>query len=342
MTVSQVSAFSERLQSVEAYRKKALRAYKTAKTFSKPLKVVYVIAAIMAGLCSLLPLLLPVFLPFIIPALGLFIGETLLFSFIFKDPEKRYEARYKQDIIVYFFKTFFPELTHEPEKFISSKAISFSRLFGRKIERHFGSDKLDGRRDGKALQFSCLQLQQTKYGLKEFMEDAAELVMEIIFQPEPGDGPENLVTVYRGMLFRLHFHMSFPGSVIFQPRGDNWMKLFVKKSYLKGRTEILTKDESFDHVFRMYASPDIDLGEILSADFRQNLIKLNGEVSSNLGVSVVNGHLFIALPDFTHLMTPFLKKPVSDLASFQSFLEAVDMIQSVGSPTPTQAVDTAE
>ncbi|MEL6651355.1 MAG: DUF3137 domain-containing protein [Bacteroidota bacterium] len=321
---------AERLSAFEKFRKSLARKAKIYRTLTKPFRLAYIAAGILLLISAVLPFLAPVFLPFILAGLGLFIVEIILHNFVFKDPEGRFEKRFKEELIADLMAAYFPELTYQPRAMIKQEAVDFSGLFGRKIERYIGEDYFEGKVNGVGLRFSELRLLQEKYGLKEFFGDVADEVLSSIFGGEDdfGDEQGNLVTVFNGLFFHLGFHMSFKGSLLILSQGSQWTEVF-KKSHRRGRERVQTGDLDFDVCFELYASPGLDLAQVLLPATRNHLIRLQREQAPDLAASIRDGQMFVAIPSNKDLLEADLYKGLPSEEEVKDYLAEVRLIHEV-------------
>jgi len=334
MTESQRQDVEKELVSFEKYRKRLHRAQRTLKILTRPLRVGYVIGVIMLVAASFLPFLMPIVLPFIGIAAGLFILEIILQRLVFRNPEDRFYTRFQKEVKPRMFQNLFPGASFEPDGYIPLKVVQNSLLFGYKIERCEGEDKVEGEVEGIKYQFSELHLRQSKSFLRSLGEGLVELPFEILFsfiEPEGDIGADSgpdLITVFKGGCAQIVYPEKFKGSAIIQARENKWMKVFAR-TYRKGRSEQSTGDSAFDKAFNIYASSELSLAELLPAQVRKQLLALQTKHQSRIAISLYSGYMFIALPWGKDWFGVELEKPVPSLEEYEDFIDDLEQIQAL-------------
>jgi len=330
MTETQSQYLSEKLAEFEKYRKAQYRKFKIFKGITKPFRLAYIAGIVLLVIGTIVPPLLAVFLPFIIVALALFVLEIILHNWVFKDPEGRFAERFKLGLLPELMAEIYPEFTYKPTEKVKEEAILFSGLFGRKLDKIYGEDYFEGKLNGIGMRFSELTLKKKKYGMKEFMGDVADEVLSSIFGggDDFDDGPDHLVSVFKGLYFHLGFHVDFKGSIIIQTRQSQWRKVF-KKAYKQGRELTSSGDAAFDQVFEIYLSPGLELEYVLLPAMRTHLLKLQASIAPDLAAAMRDGQMFVAIPWQKDLLEADLAKGIPTLADFDTYIEEVELIKGV-------------
>ena len=119
-----------------------------------------------------------------------------------------------------------------------------------------------------------------------------------------GDTP-----IFGGLFFVIDINNRFTGGTYIWPKGDEQLPVSIYSDYYRmmpmpAITGIIFNDAEFDYYFSGYTTYLSQATEILTREFRNELVLLRKSLQVNFSISFVDGECFMAIPFSTDLLQP--------------------------------------
>ena len=136
------------------------------------------------------------------------------------------------------------------------------------------------------------------------------------------DGDRKWVTVFKGLLFEIDFHMEFLGkTVVLRDAG-----LFNRKKK-KDMKRVGLVDPKFEKIFEAYGTDQVEARYLLTPDFMQRLVDLESRFQGKKSrFGFLNGKLYIAIEAPNQFEAGSMFKPLVDTQRTQKILDEIGAI----------------
>lgn len=318
------------LADFEQFRKRKYRSFKWFTRIRKPFKIVYFLAVPAAFLASFLPVLLPFFLPLLLVGLGLFILESLLYAYVFRRPDEKFEERFKKEIMPLAFQKINPEFMYYPNQCFTDEQVKGMSLFKNVISRYYGEDYVRGKVKGVDIEFCEARLYSSHYSAGSI----ARGVLVNLFDNSDGMGIDDSnefskeVCFFKGLLLEVDFHKSFNGQVFALPKHyiDNGL---FKRSTFMGRPRTETGHTDFDARYSVFTTNDVLLHYVLTPALLDKLLNLKNRLRADVFLSLSNGKLNMGINWGRDLFECDFKKGIPSIDDFLSLAKEVELFEYI-------------
>jgi hypothetical protein len=146
------------------------------------------------------------------------------------------------------------------------------------------------------------------------------------------DGDRKWVTVFRGLLFEIDFHMKFLGkTIVLRDAG------FFNRKKKKDMKRVGLVDPKFEKIFEAYGTDQVEARYLLTPVFMQRLVDLETRFSGKKSrFGFLNGKLYIAIEAPNQFEAGSMFKPLIDTERTQKVLDEIgavfDLVDGVLKP----------
>lgn len=198
-----------------------------------------------------------------------------------------YEDEYKSGVIEEIIRYVSPGIIYKPREFMDEEFYEKSSLYRRCYSSYNGGDYMEGTID--RVYFRCSEI-FTYYG-------------------RSGRYGRAETPIFTGLFFVIPINKRFNGGTYIWPAGDEQIPDSIYTEYYRMMpmpdiTLLDFNDAQFDNYFSAYTTYFSQAEEILSYEFRRQLIILRQSLQVNFSISFVAGECFIAIPFDMDLLQP--------------------------------------
>ncbi|NNC36595.1 MAG: DUF3137 domain-containing protein [Hyphomonadaceae bacterium] len=136
------------------------------------------------------------------------------------------------------------------------------------------------------------------------------------------DGDKKWVTVFRGLMFEIDFHMEFLGkTIVLRDAG-----IFNRKKR-KDMKRVGLVDPKFEKIFEAYGTDQVEARYLLTPDFMQRLVDLESRFEGKkTRFGFLNGKLYIAIEAPNQFEAGSMFKPLTETERTQKILDEIGAI----------------
>jgi len=236
-------------------------------------------------------------------------GAVMIFLFFYRYEKKSYDACFKDNVIEKIITFIDPTLRYQKEAFISESEYRYSRLLPQTYDRFSGSDLVEGQRDGVALRFSALHVEEKR---------------------QTKNNKDEWHTLFQGLFFVADFHKHFKGRTYIFP--DIAERSFGGiGSWLQGLNHehgalIKLDHTAFEKQFVVYGDDTVEAHYILNHAFMERIVSFYEKERKNLFIGFVDGKMYLAMEHTQTLFEPKLTQSVLTFAHIKSYFERLEMV----------------
>ncbi len=318
------------LADFEAFRKKKYTSFTWYKRLTKPFKIVYYIAVPAMVVGAILPFLMPFFLPVILIGIAFFITQSLLYSFVFKSPDAKFENKFKTEIMPLVFEKINPDLKYSPFDCIPQERVERLLLFKNKISSYYGEDLVVGKFNGVKMRFCEATLRTKKYSAGTIAKGFISNILDDGDAYDDGGGDEfsKQVVFFEGLLMEVDFHKAFKGKVIAIPQRHINSKFF-KQANFEGQQKAETGNTVFDQQYAVFTNDEVMLHYILTPALLEKFIKLGDELEAEIFLSFINGRMNMGVNWNRNLFECDFAKGIPSIEAFVTLSEEITLFEEI-------------
>lgn len=236
-------------------------------------------------------------------------GGVMLFLFFYRYEKKGYDALFKDNVIEKVIAFIDPTLHYQKEAFISESEYRYSRLLPQSYDRFQGSDLVEGERDGVALRFSSLHVEEKR---------------------QTKDNKDEWHTLFQGLFFVADFHKHFKGRTYIFPdiaeRSLGGIGTWLQGLHREHGTLIKLDHTEFEKQFVVYGDDTVEAHYILNHAFMERIVSFYEKERKNLFIGFVDGKMYLAMEYTQALFEPKLTQSVLAFAHIKSYFERLEMV----------------
>lgn len=202
-----------------------------------------------------------------------------------------------------------PGLVYKPGKMVNSLEYKASSLYRYKHDYYSGDDFIEGVID--TVSFHCSELHT------QCVES----------------GRNNQFTVFKGLFITAAIGSRFAGGTYLWPKENAQLAASVMDEYYRLQPMqhvrvVKTGEAAFDRYFRICTSAPGEAAEILSAERRNNILEICGDLQIPVSISFVAGRCFIGIPINEDLLEPGVYDP-GDKEELRKYFMTVGVIATI-------------
>jgi hypothetical protein len=236
-------------------------------------------------------------------------GGVMLFLFFYRYEKKGYDSLFKDNVIEKVIAFIDPTLHYQKEAFISESEYRYSRLLPQSYDRFQGSDLVQGERDGVALRFSSLHVEEKR---------------------QTKDNKDEWHTLFQGLFFVADFHKHFKGRTYIFPdvaeRSLGGIGTWLQGLHREHGTLIKLDHTEFEKQFVVYGDDTVEAHYILNHAFMERIVSFYEKERKNLFIGFVDGKMYLAMEYTQALFEPKLTQSVLAFAHMKSYFERLEMV----------------
>lgn len=237
------------------------------------------------------------------------VAGGLLFFFVYGHEKAGYDILFKDNVIEKIIHFIDPTFSYRASSHIHESEYRFSGLLPQNYDRFSGSDLVEGVKDGVALRFSDVLVEEKHEGK---------------------NGKEEWRTLFQGLFFCADFHKDFKGKTYVLPDIAERSLGFVG-SLFQGLNQTHGSLMKLDHVefekyFVVYGDDPVESRYILSYALMERIVTFYKQEKKNLFIGFVGGKMYMALEYKKALFAPSLRTSVLVFADIKKYFELLEMV----------------
>lgn len=236
-------------------------------------------------------------------------GGVMIFLLLYRYEKKSYDASFKDTVIEKVIAFIDPTLQYEKEAFIQESEYRYSRLLPQNYDRFQGSDLVQGHRDGVALRFSTLHVEEKR---------------------QTKNNKDEWHTLFQGLFFVADFHKHFKGRTYVFPdvaeRSLGGIGTWLQGLHKEHGMLIKLDHTAFEKQFVVYGDDPVEAHYILNHAFMERIVSFYKKERKNLFIGFVDGKMYLAMEIAQALFEPKLTQSVLTFAHIKSYFERLEMV----------------
>lgn len=220
---------------------------------------------------------------------------------------KQYKASFKPLVVQSILQFIDPELRYYQEEYIAKDTFMRSSLFGFLPDVYKGEDYIMGKIGAVSFEMSELELYH------------------------PSEFTGRMERLFRGIFFHANFQKNFEGRIIVIPN-KGWQRFLptIKEMTKYGAYELNNlHDEAFNETFLVYADPTVQVGQILTPELVDAIMRYKQKNPKELFISFVNSHFYVAIDEPYDLLEPNVFLANVDFELVKEFYEELLLLTSI-------------
>ncbi len=199
-------------------------------------------------------------------------------------------------------------LRYDPKGFIPRKTFRASGIFASKAPEYSGEDLITGK-------IGELEFQLCELNVREFSRVR-----------------NRLNYVFRGVFLTSTFLHPTRGEMVILPREfKQYLTRSIKAITRRGAYAVdpMVLGEHFSEFFMTYATPEVNLNQMLSADLRAAILDYRLRTGKKMYFSFLNQDVYIAITEPKDLLEPYILRSNVSFELVREFFEDLEMIMRI-------------
>ncbi len=233
----------------------------------------------------------------------------MMFLLFYRNEKRGYTSLFKDNVIEKIITFIDPTLRYQKEAFVSESEYRYSNLLPQTYDRFHGSDLVEGHREGVAVRFSSLHVEEKRH---------------------TKENKDEWHTLFQGLFFVADFHKHFKGRTYLFPdvaeRSLGGIGTWLQGWHREHGKLIKLDHTTFEKQFVVYGDDTVEAHYILNHAFMERIVSFYEKERKNLFIGFVDGKMYLAMEVSQTLFEPNLTQSVLTFTHIKSYFERLEMV----------------